>query len=62
MTSKSEGMQSLIDHMNFLLEEIKILEDRFEEHDTGHLHTTVDVLKKRVNEIQFDIVALSCKC
>jgi|TARA_R110002020_G_scaffold290864_2_gene506262 lipopolysaccharide biosynthesis glycosyltransferase len=56
------SMQSMLNHMNFLFREIKILEDRFEEHDTGHLHTTVDVLKKRINEIQSEMVQLSCKC
>ena len=56
------SMQSMLNHMNFLFREIKILEDRFEEHDTGHLHTTVDVLKKRINEIQNEMVQLSCKC
>ena len=58
----TENMQSMINHMNFLFREINILEDRFEEHDTGHLHTAVDVLKLRVNEIQNEMVKLSCKC
>ena len=35
-----------------LMEEIAILESRFEEHDTGHLRTAVSVLKHRVLELK----------
>ena len=33
-----------------LKEEISILQDRIEPHDTGHLYTTIDVLKWRIKE------------
>ncbi|SVC10461.1 uncharacterized protein METZ01_LOCUS263315 [marine metagenome] len=35
-----------------LMEEIAILESRFEEHDTGHLKTAVNVLRNRVLELK----------
>ena len=35
-----------------LIEEIAVLESRFEEHDTGNLRTAVNVLKQRVLELK----------
>ena len=37
-----------IEYMNFLIEEISIQKNRIRETDTGHIHTTVNVLQKRV--------------
>ena len=37
-------------HMQVLNREIKILESRLRESDTGHIHTTISVLKQRLNE------------
>ena len=39
-----------VDKIIVLMEEIAVLESRFEEHDTGHLRTAVNVLKHRVKE------------
>ena len=39
-------------HMRVLEEEIKILKSRFEEHGTGNLRTAVNVLERRVTEIE----------
>ena len=41
-----------IDRIIFLMEEIAIIESRFQPEDTGHLRTTVNVLKERVIEIK----------
>jgi len=38
-----------------LMEEIAILESRFEEHNSGNLHTTVNVLRNRVEELKGNI-------
>jgi len=38
-------------HIEFLLAEIQVLRSRFEPTDTGHLHTTVNVLEERVKEL-----------
>ena len=39
-------------HMRILETEIGILESRYEEHDTGHIRTAVNVLQRRVEEIE----------
>ena len=54
-------MKALMNHMNVLMEEIKILEKRIEPHDTGHIHTTISTLRSRVEELQNDMLNLSDK-
>ena len=39
-----------------LKDEIKHLESLIQPHDTGHLHTTISVLKDRVKQIEHDII------
>lgn len=39
------------EHITALLAEIEVLKSRLEPHDTGHLHTTINVLEERVKEI-----------
>ena len=41
-----------VDKIMVLMEEIAVLEHRLESEDTGHLHTTIDVLKERVRELR----------
>ena len=41
-------MKALMNHMNVLMEEIKILEKRIEPHDTGHIISAINLLKRRV--------------
>ena len=48
----NEWNQTTVDKIIMLMEEIAILESRFEEHDTGHLSTSVIVLKQRVLELK----------
>ena len=46
--------ESLLDgylHAAVLQREIEILRSRLEPHDTGHLHTTINVLEHRVAEL-----------
>ena len=43
-------------HVQALKDEIEILKSRFEDHDTGHLKTTVSVLENRVKELSSWIV------
>jgi len=54
-------MKALMNHMNVLMEEIKILEKRIEPHDTGHIYTTIATLKSRVEELQVNMLDLSEK-
>ena len=54
-------MKALMNHMNVLIEEIKILEKRIEPHDTGHIHTTISTLRSRVEELQDNMLNLSDK-
>ena len=54
-------MKALMNHMNVLMEEIKILEKRIEPHDTGHIISAINLLKSRVEELQNDMLNLSDK-
>ena len=38
-------------HIEALLAEIQVLRSRFEDTDTGHLRTVVNVLEERVKEL-----------
>jgi len=44
--------KELMDHMFALMEEVKELVTRLEPRDTGHIHTTINVLNDRVEEIK----------
>ena len=44
-----------IDYITVLQEEIRILESRFQPEDTGHLRTTVNTLRERVEELKGDL-------
>ena len=37
---------------NVLKKEIEVLKSRLMPHDTGHLHTAINVLERRVKEIE----------
>ena len=54
-------MKALMNHMNVLMEEIKILEKRIEPHDTGHIISAINLLKSRVEELQVNMLDLSEK-
>ena len=41
----------LMNHVRALKEEINVLKDRIQPHDTGHIHTTISTLEERVKEI-----------
>ena len=47
-----ENELSDVDRLVFLMEEIAIIESRFQPEDTGHLRTAVGVLKERVIEVK----------
>ena len=48
----NESNLRTVDKIIVLTEEIAVLQSRFEEHDTGNLRTTVNVLKDRVQELK----------
>ena len=41
----------LMNHERALREEINVLKERLQPHDTGHIHTTISTLEERVKEI-----------
>lgn len=53
----SVSQLSAVDRLIMLTEEIAILESRLQPHDTGHIHTTIGVLKERVFELREEIDA-----
>ena len=44
-----------------LEETIEVFKSRIEPHDTGFLHTTIETLKHRIEELENDIAILSRK-
>lgn len=46
-----------LDYLSVLECEVRVLHDRLQPHDTGHLHTTINVLRQRINEIRDEIRA-----
>ena len=44
-----------LNHMLSLTEEINILTQRLEPHDTGYIHTTINTLRNRVTEIKEEL-------
>ena len=51
LDTEQNTFESKMNYMNFLLYEIKILRERIQPHNTGHIHTTINTLEQRVNEI-----------
>ena len=41
-----------VEKIVILMEEIAVLESRYEDHNSGNLRTTVSVLRKRVEELK----------
>jgi len=41
-----------VERLIFLVEEISILKTKIREHDTGHIHTAINVLEHRVKEVK----------
>ena len=48
----NEWNQTTVEKIIMLMEEIAVLESRFEDHNTGNLRTAVSVLKNRVLELK----------
>ena len=55
MLEKNQMSSRLMNHVRALQEEISILKDRLQPHDTGHIHTTINTLEERVQEINKQI-------
>ena len=45
-----------VDRLVMLMEEIAILKSRLQPEDTGHIHTTINTLESRVEEIRNNLV------
>ena len=52
---KMETRKEKIDHMFALMNEVKILVGRLKPEDTGHIHTTINTLNERVDEIKHEL-------
>ena len=57
LDTERNTLESKMNYMNFLLHEIRILRERIQPHDTGHIHTTINTLEQRVNEIQREMIS-----
>lgn len=51
MQEKLRGRQ-LLEHMIMLNREISYAKSQLQPHDTGHIHTAISWMEKRVKEIQ----------
>ena len=45
----------LMNHVRALQEEINVLKERIQPHDTGHIHTTINTLEQRVQEMNEEL-------
>ena len=45
----------LMNHVRALHEEINVLKGRLQPHDTGHIHTTINTLEQRVQEMNEEL-------
>ena len=45
----------LMNHERALREEINVLKGRLQPHDTGHIHTTINTLEQRVQEMNEEL-------
>ena len=45
----------MMNHVRALQEEIGVLKDRLQPHDTGHIHTTINTLEASVKQINKQI-------
>ena len=52
---KNQMSSRLMNHERALREEINVLKERLQPHDTGHIHTTINTLEERVQEINQQI-------
>jgi hypothetical protein len=52
VTYNNESNLATVDKIIVLVEEIAVLKSRYEDTDTGHLRTTVNVLENRVQELR----------
>ena len=50
-----ENRKEKMDHMFALMNEVRILVGRLQPEDTGHIHTTIDTLNERVDEIKYEL-------
>ena len=59
LLKRKYGMSKInpLDYMLVLKEEIEYQRSRLQPHDTGHIHTTINVLEERVNELEEKIRA-----
>ena len=46
-----------LDYLSVLECEVRVLQDRLQPHDTGHIHTAISVLSERIVELKEDIRA-----
>ena len=56
-----DTLENKLNHMNFILKEIGMLRGKIRDHGTGHIHTTINTLENRVNEIQSDMLKEEAK-
>ena len=50
-----ETRREKMNHMFALMNEVKILGGRLQPENTGHIHTTIDTLNERVEEIKHEL-------
>jgi len=50
--NRHESNLVTVDKIMVLMEEVAIFKSRFQEHDTGNLRTTVNVLENRIQELR----------
>ena len=44
-----------VGHLMALIDEVEVLKNRLQPHDTGHIHTTINELEHRITEVTEEI-------
>ena len=52
---RNQMSSRLMNHVRALQEEINVLKGRLQPHDTGHIHTTINTLEQRVQEMNEEL-------
>ena len=58
---KFETRKEKMNHMFALMNEVSILISRLQPEDTGYLHTTIETLNGRVDELKYELEKEKCE-
>ena len=61
MSNIWEDKSFMLTHMEHLVREVETLRARLQPHDTGHIHTAINVMENRISELKVSLDATQYK-